>query len=467
MTLNGNRRATSKPLEPMNRPIAPSLFCDRVQRRDFLRVGVAGLFGMNLAVPALLRQQALAANAPTPLAGKSEMSFIYVFLKGGMSTIDTFDLKPDAPENIRGEFQPMNTNVPGIQICEYLPRIARQMDKFSLIRSFTHRNADHGAADHYMLTGYHPVAGFNGGLKPNNQQPSFGSAIAQKLGPRGSVPPYVCLPTMHPSGGAAYLGPSAVPFVIEADPSSPGFSVPDLAPPMLLDPARLAARREILGQVDRFQKSAEANANAGAKQMSSFSQRAIDLMTSPEAKRAFNIQEESEKLRDEYGRNTLGQSCLMARRLVEAGVRCVTVEHSNWDTHDRNFGALKDQLMPKFDLAMAALFRDLADRGLLQRTLVVVTGEFGRTPQINKDAGRDHWSRCFTVALGGGGIQGGRVLGTSDRWAQDPADRPCGPEDLAATTYHLLGMNPQDELHTPEGRPIALTNNGRIIRELL
>ncbi len=451
----------------MNQPTAASLFCDRVPRRDFLRVGVAGLFGMNLAVPGLLRQQALAANVPLPLPAKSDMSFIYVFLKGGMSTIDTFDLKPDAPDNIRGEFQPMNTNVPGIQICNHLTKISRQMDKFSLIRSFTHRNANHDEADHYMLTGYHPVAGFKGGLKPNNQQPSFGSAIAQKLGPRGSVPPYVALPTMHPSGGAAYLGPSAVPFVIEADPSSPGFSVPDLAPPILLDPTRLAARREILAQVDRFQKSAETRANTGANQMSAFSQRAIDLMTSPEAKRAFDIQDESEKLRDEYGRNTLGQSCLMARRLVEAGVRCVTVEHSNWDTHDRNFSAMKDQLMPKFDLAIAALFRDLADRGLLQRTLVVVTGEFGRTPQINANAGRDHWSRCFTVALGGGGIRGGRVFGASDRWAQDPADHPCSPEDLAATTYHLLGINPQDELHTPEGRPVALVNNGRVIRELL
>lgn len=439
-------------------------YCDGINRRDFVRVGAFGLLGIELSLPALLARQARAASKP---GSKRDVSLIWVFLKGGMSTIDTFDLKPDAPSDIRGEFKSIPTRIPGLRISELLPKVARQMDKFSLIRSFTHRNSDHGPADHYMLTGYHPVAGFNPNLKPNNQYPAFGAVIGHKLGPRSSVPPYVCLPIMHASAGSAFLGPSSVPFVIEADPSAPSFSVPDLAPPLTLDASRLAARRELLTQVDRFQQQAEAKANSAARSVSVFGQKAFDLMTSPAAKQAFDINSEPEKTRDEYGRHTLGQSCLMARRLVEAGVRCVTIDHSNWDTHFDNFTILKTQLLPKFDEAISTLFRDLQDRGMLESTLVIVSGEFGRTPRINKDAGRDHWSKCFTVSIGGGGIQGGRVVGTSDAWAQEPADNPYGPEDLGATLYHALGIDPKEEVRTPEGRPIAISNGGRIIRELI
>ena len=440
-----------------------SPFCDGMARRDFLRIGLAGTLGLNFSLTQMLQ----AGVGEGVDASRNDVSLIIVFLKGGLSTIDTFDVKPDAPDTIRGPFKPRGTNVPGIEVCEFLPKIAGVIDKFSLIRSFGHSNAGHGPADHYMLTGYHPNAAFNGGLKPNNQQPSMGSVIAYKLGPRGNIPPYVCLPTMHPSGSSAYLGPNAVPFVIEADPNSPAFEVPDLQPPLSVDAQRLEDRRGLLTQVDRFQRSVEQRANAGASELGVFAQRAVSLMTSSEAKKAFNLHSESDKLRDAYGHNTLGQSCLMARRLVEAGVRCVTVEHSNWDTHFGNFATLRDDLLPKLDMAMAALFADLDQRGMLQKTLVLVTGEFGRTPKINKDAGRDHWSRCFTVALGGGGIQGGRVVGASDRMAQDPAESPYGPEDLCATTYHLLGINPHEEMHTPEGRPVMLTNSGRLIKELI
>jgi len=442
-------------------------FCDRISRRSFLRVGAASALGTSFSLNGLLRAESRAAAAGKAINARGDTSLIFVFLRGGLSTIDTFDMKPDAPDSIRGIFQPRSTNVPGIHISDQLPRIAGVMDKFSLIRSFTHSNAGHGPADHYMLTGYHPNAAFNGGLTPNNQHPALGSVIAQQLGARGSIPPYVCLPTMHPSAGSSYLGPTAMPFTIEADPNSPGFEVPDLMPPLQVDAARLEDRRGLLAHVDRFQRSVEKTANAGASDLSVFSERATALMTSGEAKMAFNIHAESEKLRAAYGRSTLGQSCLMARRLVESGVRCVTVEHQNWDTHYHQFGTLKDDLLPKLDMAMSALFSDLADRGMLKKTLVVVTGEFGRTPKINKDAGRDHWSRCFTVALGGGGLEGGRVVGRSDPIASDPADNPYGPEDLCATVYSMLGINPHDEMHTPEGRPIMLTNNGRIIKELV
>ncbi|MEY4200544.1 MAG: hypothetical protein RLZZ265_2284, partial [Verrucomicrobiota bacterium] len=207
-------------------------FCDGVARRDFLRIGAAGVLGTQFSLASLLSGSARAA------AAAQDKSFIYIFLKGGLSTIDTFDMKPDAPVEVRGDFKEISTNLPGVHVCEHLPRVAREMDKFSQIRSFTHRSSDHGPADHYMLTGFFPSAGFNGGLKPNNQHPAFGSVLAQKLGPRGSVPPYVCLPGMHPSGSSAYLGASAVPFVIETDPSAPNFTVPDLAPPMLIESKR-------------------------------------------------------------------------------------------------------------------------------------------------------------------------------------------------------------------------------------
>ena len=438
-------------------------FCDGWARRDFLRVGAAGTFGLNLSMSRMLE----AAAKGDIDSSKSDINFVFIFLKGGMSTIDTFDMKPEAPSDIRGPFNPIRSNVPGTHVGELIPETAKVMDKFSLVRSFTHRNAGHGPADHYMFTGYHPAAGFNGGLKPNNQHPSMGSVISHKLGPRGPIPPYVCLPNMHNSGSAAYLGAKAAPFTIEADPSSPGFTVPDLQPPLSVDASRVDDRRELLAKVDRFQKSAEAKANKGTRELGVFAQRATELMTSKAAKEAFDIHKESPKLRDAYGRTTLGQSCLMARRLVEAGVRCVTVDHSNWDTHFHNFRVLKEDLLPKFDMAIPTFFKDMDDRGLLKKTVVVITGEFGRTPKINKDAGRDHWSRGFSVAIGGGGVQGGRVVGKSDKWAMDPAENPYGPEDLCATVYHLLGINPRSEMHTPDGRPIMLTNNGRLIKELL
>jgi hypothetical protein len=439
-------------------------YCDRVPRRDLLRIGVAGLFGGGLTLPNLLAAEDHAAGQAAKDKG---VSVIIVFLQGGLSTMDTFDMKPHAPAEFRGDFNPIASNVPGIEVCEHLPLTARQMDKFSLIRSFAHRNSNHGQADHYMLTGYHPSAAFNANLTPNNQRPAHGSIIARRLGPRGSVPPYVCLPQMHDSAGPAYLGPACAPLTIEADPSAPNFSVPDIVPPLTLDAGRVDARRALLRQVDRFQQAAEVEANQAAQTVGVFRQKAFELMTSAEAKQAFDIHAEPDKLRDQYGRNTLGQSCLMARRLVEAGVRCVTIDHTNWDTHDNNFTVLKGQLLPALDAAMSTLFRDLADRAMLQKTLVIFTGEFGRTPRINKNAGRDHWGPAFTVMLGGGGVQGGRVVGSSDARAEKPADTPHGPENLAATIYHLLGIDYNEVFYTPEGRPLKIVDDGRVIRELL
>jgi uncharacterized protein (DUF1501 family) len=441
-----------------------SRFCDGISRRDFLHLGSAGLFGMGLTLPGLLEGRARAAGA-----GRSsrDVSLIFLFLHGGLSTIDTWDLKPDAPAEFRGDFRPIATNVPGIQIGELMQRTARQMDKFSLLRNFRHHNSDHGPADHYMFTGYFPQAGFNAGLSPNNQRPAHGAIIARKLGPRGSVPAYVCLPKMHPSAGSAYLGSGAAPFVIHADPNAPNFAVPDVVPPPAIATSRLEDRRHLLDQVDRYQRSVEVRANHLAQEVATYQREAFTLMTSPAARRAFDIHAEPVRLRDDYGRNSLGQACLMARRMVEAGVRCVTIDHSNYDTHDNNFATLRRDLLPALDGALAALFRDLADRGMLETTLVVATGEFGRTPRINRNAGRDHWGPAFTIALGGGGICGGRALGRTDARAERPQGEAHGPENLCATLYHLLGIDPNDEFYTPEGRPVRVVNNGRVIQDLL
>ncbi|MEY4395056.1 MAG: hypothetical protein RL595_2305 [Planctomycetota bacterium] len=435
-------------------------FCNGLTRRDALRLGTASIFGSAIGLSDLVRA------GEDPLS-RNDLSLIYVFLHGGQSHLDTFDMKPDAPAEFRGEFKPIKTKIPGLLMSEHLPKMAAQLNKYSIIRSFRHHNSDHGPADHYMLTGYFPAAGFNSNLSPNNQRPTAGSIVSKSLGSRGSVPAYVALPKMHPSGGPAYLGASHAPFVIEADPSSPNFSVPDLVPPPVIAANRMNDRRKLLENVDKYHKALEVQANSNAKTISTFRSRAFDLMTSQEAKKAFDIHSEPEKLRDEYGRHTLGQSCLMARRLTEAGVRCVTIDHSNWDTHDGNFEVLKKTLLPVYDTAISTLFRDLADRGRLDKTLVVVTGEFGRTPRINKNAGRDHWGSAFSVVVGGGGIKPGIVVGKTDARAEKPSSDPYGPEDLFATMMNSLGINPKGEFHMPDGRPVGIVNNGRIISELV
>ena len=440
-------------------------FCDRIVRRDLLRFGAVGAFGSSLSLPQLLAHED--AVRGTSASSRSGRSLIIVFLQGGLSTIDTWDMKPDAPLEFRGEFNPISTNVAGTQICEHLPRLALQMDKFALVRSFMNPNSDHGPADHYLLTGHKPGPGFNGGLKPNNQRPAHGAVIAKQLGPRGSVPPYVCLPKMHNSGGSAYLGSGAAPFVVDADPNAPGFTVPDLMPPVSLRADRLDSRRQLLSSVSRLQRSADAAASQSAQAMTTWQQRAIDLMTSDATRAAFDIGSEPDGLRDEYGRHSLGQSCLLARRLVEAGVRCVLIDHTNWDTHYSNFSVLKEDLLPHLDSAMSTLFRDLDDRGLLDSTMVLVTGEFGRTPRINKDAGRDHWGPSTAIAIGGAGIRGGLVVGASNERAEKPATEPWGPEDLAATIYHAMGIDPATMFHTAERRPMPIVpGGGRVIAPL-
>ncbi|MAQ90263.1 MAG: hypothetical protein CMM03_10445 [Rhodopirellula sp.] len=439
-------------------------FCDGIRRRDMLRFGAAGAFGMGITLPSLLEHEArLKANG----VETKDTSLIIVFLQGGLSTIDTWDMKPEAPAEFRGDFSPISTVLPGVQISEHLPKISKVHDKFSLVRSFGHANSNHGQADHFMLTGYPHGPGFNGGLKPNNQKPCVGAVIGKELGPRGGVPPYVCLPRMHNSAGSSYLGSSATPFVVGADPNAPDFKVPDLAPPLAVQSRRLNDRRALLKTINRYEQSTVIQANQGARAMRTFQEKAFELMTSDATKAAFDINSEPDAVRERYGRNMLGQSCLMARRLIEAGVRCAFVNHIDWDTHYNNFHVLKNELLPKLDAAMSSLLTDLDERGMLDSTMVLVTGEFGRTPRINKDAGRDHWGPSCAIAMAGGGVQGGRVIGASNERAERPATTPYGPADLMATIYHGMGIDPEREFLTPEGRPVPIVpGTGRVISEL-
>jgi len=272
---------------------------------------------------------------------------------------------------------------------------------------------------------------------------------------------------MHNSAGSSYLGSSATPFVVGADPNAPDFKVPDLAPPVAVQSRRLNDRRALLKTINRYEQSTVIQANQGARAMRTFQEKAFELMTSDATKAAFDINSEPDAVRERYGRNMLGQSCLMARRLIEAGVRCAFVNHIDWDTHYNNFHVLKNELLPKLDAAMSSLLTDLDERGMLDSTMVLVTGEFGRTPRINKDAGRDHWGPSCAIAMAGGGVQGGRVIGASNERAERPATTPYGPADLMATIYHGMGIDPEREFLTPEGRPVPIVpGTGRVISEL-
>jgi Protein of unknown function (DUF1501) len=417
-----------------------------MHRRDCLRIGSLTALGLTLGE--------LRLRAAEPKA----KSCILLWLDGGPSHLETFDLKPDAPAEVRGPFQPIKTVVSGMEICELLPSTAKVADRVAIVRSVTSPLGEHGLANHYLLTGYKP--------SPVLQYPSLGSVVAEVRGGRHTLPPYTAIPDASTVMGAGFLGNARQPFAVGGDPARPDFRVRDLDFYPGVSANRMDRRREFVAQLDRFQERIEPDP--------AFEQ-AYRLVTSPEAKRAFDLSEEKPAVRAAYGPRTLGQSCLLARRLVERGVAFVTVNNPGWDTHGDLVLRLKEGyagakvgvgLIPTFDLAFAALISDLADRRLLDETLVIAMGEFGRTPKVNTARGRDHWPRVFSVAMAGGGIRGGQVYGTSDRVGESPADKPVTPADLAATIFTLLGVNPSKELHTSDGRPVAVNQGGRVIREL-
>jgi hypothetical protein len=450
--------------------------CDGVKRRDVLRVGVVAGFGLNL--PLWLRSRATANERAAAATAKAK-SCILIWLDGGPSHLETFDPKPDAPAEVRGPLGTIATALSGVRICDQLPHLAKLMKDIALIRSVTSPLGEHNFGTHYLMTGYKPT--------PVLEYPSYGSVVAQVRGQRGVLPPHVAVPNFQTGGGrfsgGGFLPEQFRPFSVGGDPARPDFAVRDLEFFPAVTPERLRRRRDFLADLDRFRRAAEEGAEAEKETAAANSplsdpqfEQAYRLVTSPEAKKAFDLSAEKPEVRGRYGPRTIGQSGLLARRLVERGVPFVTVNNVGWDTHDNLYTRLKEGytgakvpvgLIPSLDLALAALLEDLKVRGLLDETLVLVMGEFGRTPKLNTLGGRDHWPRVFSVLAAGGGVRGGQVIGSSDAVGESPKDRPVTPADLACTIYALLGIAPTHELHTADGRPVRVSQEGEVVRELL
>ena len=427
----------------------------RPNRRDFLFVGMVG--GLGLSLGNLLRLEAKAA--PAKLAGKegAAKSVIQIFLPGGLSAQESFDPKLYAPIEYRGPLDAIKTKLDGVHFSQALTETAQVADRITVVRGMTHGEAAHERGVHNMFTGYRP--------SPAVQFPSFGSVVSHQLGSRENLPPYVCVPSQpNIYAGTGYLGSAYGPFSLGSDPAAGNFAVRDLSLPAGVDEKRFAGRREMRAVVDdHFSSLEKSDALDG---MDSFYERAYSLVSSEKARAAFAIKDEPDKVRDSYGRNAAGQRMLLARRLVEAGVRFVTLTYGGWDHHDNIKDANASQ-MPDFDKAFATLIRDLSDRGMLDSTLVMVTTEFGRSPKINTTAGRDHWPKVFSIVLAGGGIKKGFVYGSSDSTGGEPDTDPLTVADYAATVYHQMGIDPDENLIAPGNRPLRIVNGGKVVKELL
>jgi hypothetical protein len=442
--------------------------CEGFSRRDMLKVGSAGLLGLTL--PQLLRLESQArANAPAGRTQGRAKSVIMVWLAGGPATIDMWDLRPNAPEGIRGEFRQIPTSAPGVEICEHLPQMARVMNKCTIVRSIAHTIPSHGPATVFMTTGNKPT--------PAIQYPSLGSLVTKLLPAAQGVPPYVTFNELRSgaAGLAGYLGTAYNPFVVEGNggannrPNSPtaaNLRVRGITLPTGFTLEQLENRDQLLQRFDRAFQAADRQADL-VDGLDAFHRQALDILRSDRTRSAFNLGLETETLRSRYGNNAFGQGALAARRLVEAGVRFVTISLGGWDTHQQTFNAHKTRLLPSLDQTLSALIQDLTDKGMLDDTVVYCAGEFGRTPTINRNTGRDHWARSMAVVLAGGGFKGGYVHGSTDVNGMAPATDPCTPDDVASTIFNTLGLDPHQELNTSTGRPMQLFREGRIVPRLL
>jgi hypothetical protein len=425
-----------------------------MSRRCLLTVGAIG--GLGLTLGDYFQRKAQADQKHYDFIEAKAQSIIHIFLPGGMAHQESFDPKPYSPLEYRGEMGSIKTNT-GEVISETLPKLATICNKLAIIRSMTHGEAAHERGTHNMFTGYRP--------SPALIFPSMGSVVSHEYGPRNNLPPYVCIPTV-PNEFAAngYLSSSFAPFSLGSDPANGGFKVLDLNLPGDVNDARFTRRRTALEAVNDYFTKKDKSDNVGA--MNTFYERAYSLISSPQAREAFNIEAEPANVRDQYGRNVAGQRLLMARRLVAAGVRFVTLTYGGWDMHNSITQGMRGQ-MPALDQALTTLINDLEAQGLLNTTLIMVSSEFGRTPKINATAGRDHWPKVFSVMLAGGGIKGGTIYGTSNSTASEPDSDPVGPEDLATTVYHQLGIVADKELMAPGNRPIEICDGGKVIKGLL
>jgi hypothetical protein len=438
-----------------------------INRRNLLKVGGIGLLGLNL--PGLLQAATHTAN---PRARAKAVIFLHQF--GGPSHHDTFDMKLAAPEAVRGEFKPIATRAPGVHVCERLPHVAQVADKITLVRSMYHQMKNHNSAGYYSLTGHAPPTDDQRLRDSRDLFPAYGSILDLLAPSKAGVPTFVSYPhvirdgSITPGQHASFLGKLHDPFFIGQDPNGPDFRLPELSLPANLSLDRLGNRREVLRLIDRQAELLEFSAKA--RGIDASYEKAITMLTAPKVKKAFDLSEEPATLRDRYGRTTYGQGCLLARRLVEAGARFINVYFAatiggqgstgGWDTHGFNdkpmYPVLKNYLLPITDQTLPTLLTDLDDRGLLDETLVVWMGEFGRSPRINAMAGRDHWPQCYTAVMAGGGVRRGFVYGTSDKNGAYPASNPVRPDDLAATMFHLLGLNPHAEVSDALNRPIPI-----------
>lgn len=430
-------------------------------RRDLLRVGWLGGLGLTLGDYFKLRAQAGEKSSAQPTA----KNVIHIYLQGGFPHMDSFDPKPDAPAEYRGILEPIATSVPGVYFSSHMQATAKIADKISVVRSMTHTEVDHARGEHSMFTGYRP--------SPALVYPSIGSVVSHELGPIGAMPPYVVVPTagsQYLSSG--YLSNAYGPFALGGDPARKGFSVRDLSLPQGVDETRFERRKSWKSMVDQHFATLERDDKLDT--MDSFYSRAYELLASKESTEAFSLNGESESTKKLYGmepwglilRPSAGARLLIARRLIEAGSRFVTVTYGAWDTHAYHYRGIETQ-MPDLDRAFAGLITDLDQRGLLDSTLVLITSEFGRTPRINAGGGRDHWPRVFSIVMAGGGVKQGYVHGASDALAAEPFDKPLGIEDYATTLYHLLGIDSNKQLMSPGDRPQAIVMNGNVQRELL
>ena len=432
--------------------------CDGVSRRNFLQVGALAGGGWTLA-DLLRSESAAAAESGTRPTRKA---VIQIWLAGGPSHIDMYDLKPNAPVEYRGEFKEIDTNVSGIRISEHLPLQAAVMDKLSIVRSATHTNPGHGMGSQWMMTGWQPTIEIN-----DNLFPSCGSIVSRLSGANTpGLPAYVNLPNRLSFGKAAYLGASFNPFSPDSNPNDAGFTVRNLRLPGRVSADRLKRRQDLLADVDTIRRDIDAKGDIVG--LDKFYRDAMEMVTNDAAQRAFDINKEDPRLRDQYGRNDMGQSCLLARRLVEAGVTYVTIQAGGgWDTHGNNFSELKNRLLPAYDRGVAALISDLAARGLSDQVLVMTFGEFGRTPRINATAGRDHWPGAMSVLFGGGGLKMGQVIGATDAKAEYPISKPQTPGCILSTMYQVLGIDYHHEFYDQARRPMPVLNEGRPIVELV